>query len=129
MTNTTNQTKTIPSSFKINNKEYYSSEDLNTYDTAYFTGTHRNLRGIVKKKNIPESAITYAYVKDTKLIPSTETYVRAKLFLEAEWVKSNIPKMIQLKERPLEIKPVEVKPVAKGKQVVTKSSVPLKKSK
>ena len=111
MTNTTNQTKTIPSSFKINNKEYYSSEDLNTYDTAYFTGTHRNLRGIVKKKNIPESAITYAYVKDTKLIPSTETYVRAKLFLEAEWVKSNIPKMIQLKERPLEIKPVEVKPV------------------
>ena len=111
MNKTTNQTKPIPSSFKINTKEYYSSEDLNNYDTTYFTGTHRNLRGIVKKKNIPEYAITYAYVKDTKLIPSTETYVRAKLYLEAEWVKSNIPKMIQLKEKPLEVKPLEVKPL------------------
>ena len=90
-------TKQIPSLFKINTKEYYSSEDLNNYDTSYFTGTHRNLRGIIKKKNIPEIAIIYAYTKNTKLIPSTETYVRAKLYLESEWVQNNIPKMILLK--------------------------------
>ncbi len=89
--------KQIPSLFKINTKEYYSSEDLNEYDIAYFTGTHRNLRGIIKKKNIPESAIIYAYIKDTKIIPSTESYVRAKLYLEAEWVKNNVPKMMFLK--------------------------------
>jgi hypothetical protein len=95
-------TKQIPSLFKINTKEYYSSEDLNNYDTSYFTGTHRNLRGIIKKKNIPEIAIIYAYTKNTKLIPSTETYVRAKLYLESEWVQNNIPKMIQLKNKQLE---------------------------
>jgi hypothetical protein len=95
-------TKQIPSLFKINTKEYYLSEDLNNYDTSYFTGTHRNLRGIIKKKNIPEIAIIYAYTKNTKLIPSTETYVRAKLYLESEWVQNNIPKMIQLKNKQLE---------------------------
>jgi hypothetical protein len=44
------QTNNEPKIVKINTKEYFSSEDLNNYDTAYFTGTHRNLRGIVKKR-------------------------------------------------------------------------------
>ena len=94
--------KNEPLLFKINTKEYYSSEDLNNYDTAYFIGTHRNLRGIIKKKNIPMSVIMYAYIKNTKIVQSIETYVRAKLYLEAEWVRNNIPKMIQLKNKQLE---------------------------
>ena len=65
MSNTQNN---IPQSVNINGKLYFSTDDLNNFDTPYFNGTHRNLRGIVKKKNIPESAITYAYVKDNKLI-------------------------------------------------------------
>jgi hypothetical protein len=119
MNKITIHTKQIPSLFKINTKEYYSSEDLNNYDIAYFTGTHRNLRGIIKKKNIPEIAIMYAYIKNTKLIPSTETYVRAKLYLEAEWVNNNVPKMIQLKNKQVETKQVETKQV-ETKQVETK---------
>ena len=46
---------TEPKKIKINTKEYYLCDDLNTYDMAYFNGTHRNLRGIIEKKNIPES--------------------------------------------------------------------------
>ena len=121
-------TNTTPKSIKINTKEYYSTEDLNNYDTSYFTGTHRNLRGIVKKKNIPESAIAYAYYKDDKLVISTESYVRAKLYLEAEWVKSNIPKMIQLKNKSVQpiqpIQPIQTVSRAKISKKVIPSVVP-----
>lgn len=121
----TKQTNNEPKTVKINTKDYFSSEDLNNYDTAYFTGTHRNLRGIVKKKNIPESAITYAYVKDNKIVISTESYVRAKLYLEAEWVYTHIPKMIQSqKTKQQTVQQTEVKSLAVAK---SKISVTLKK--
>jgi hypothetical protein len=115
--------KNEPSLFKINTKEYYSSEDLNNYDTAYFIGTHRNLRGIIKKKNIPESAIMYAYIKDMKLIQSTETYVRAKLYLESEWVQNNVPKMIQLLLKNKQLKSVIDKVPNNKKIVISENKV------
>ena len=89
----------VPISIVINNKSYFSADDLNVFDVAYFIGTHRNVRGIIIKKNIPECNIVYAYIKDNKLIVSREGYVRSKLYLEAEWVFSNIPKMIQLNNK------------------------------
>ena len=89
----------VPSSVIINNKSYFSADDLNTFDVAYFAGTHRNLRGIIIKKNIPECNIIYAYIKDNKLVVSREAYVRSKLYLQDEWVFLNIPKMIQLNNR------------------------------
>ena len=85
-----------PEPIIIENKSYFLCDDLNNYDTNYFSGMHRNLRGIIKKKNIPETAVKYAYYKNNQLVISTESYVRSKLYLEAEWVDSNIPKMMQL---------------------------------
>ena len=92
----TKQNIKVPISVIINNKQYYSVDDLNTFDAAYFTGTNRNLRGIVIKKDIPEYNIVYAYLKDNKLIISREAYARSKLYLQDEWVNKNVPKMIQL---------------------------------
>ena len=85
-----------PEPIIIENKSYFLCDDLNNYDTNYFSGMHRNLRGIIKKKNIPETVVKYAYYKNNQLVISTESYVRSKLYLEAEWVNSNIPKMMQL---------------------------------
>ena len=76
----------VPIRVVINNKLYFSADDLNAFDVAYFIGTHSNIRGIIIKKNIPECNIAYAYMKDNKLIVSKEGYVRSKLYLEAEWV-------------------------------------------
>ena len=95
------QNTKVPISVIINNKSYFSADDLNTFDITYFAGTHRNLRGIVIKKNIPEYNIVYAYMKDDKLIVSREAYVRSKLYLQDEWVYENIPKMIQLNNKKL----------------------------
>ena len=86
----------VPISVIINNKQYYSADDLNTFDPTYFTGTNRHLRGIIIKKDIPEYNIVYAYMKDNKLIISREGYARSKLYLQDEWVFLNIPKIIQL---------------------------------
>ena len=91
----TKQNIKVPISVTINNKSYFSAEDLNTFDAIYFTGTNRNLRGIVIKKDIPEYNIVYAYTKDNKLIISREAYARSKLYLQDEWVFLNVPKMIQ----------------------------------
>ena len=71
------ETEIVPQLIKVNDKSYFLVDDLNSYDTPYFSGTHRNLRGIIKKKNIPEYAIMYGYVKENKFIVSNEEYVRA----------------------------------------------------
>ena len=99
----TKQNIKVPISVTINNKSYFSAEDLNTFDAIYFTGTNRNLRGIVIKKDIPEYNIVYAYTKDNKLIISREAYARSKLYLQDEWVFLNVPKMIQLNNNKINI--------------------------
>ena len=131
MSNTQNN---IPQSININGKQYFSTEDLNNFDTPYFNGTHRNLRGIIKKKNIPESVIAYAYIKDNKLIKSNESYVRAKLYLESSWVYKNIPKMINEYNKTLSnqtIQTVQTKPVSSQnvQPIVSKSKVTTNKTK
>ena len=99
----TKQNIKVPISIIINNKSYFSADDLNTFDPTYFTGTNRNLRGIVIKKDIPEYNIVYAYTKDNKLIISREAYARSKLYLQDEWVFLNVPKMIQLNNNKINI--------------------------
>ena len=128
MSNTQNN---IPQSVNINGKQYFSTEDLNNFDTPYFNGTHRNLRGIIKKKNIPESVITYAYIKDNKLIKSNESYVRAKLYLESSWVYKNIPKMINEYNKTLSNQTIQTKPVSSQnvQPIVSKSKVTTNKTK
>ena len=74
----------VPISVIINNKSYFSADELNTFDVVYFAGIFRNVRNIIIKKNIPECNIVYAYMKDNKLIVSKEAYVRSKLYLQDE---------------------------------------------
>lgn len=84
----------VPTVIIIAGKKYYNADDLNKYDPAYFIGTNKYSRGILKKKNISQSEYIYAYEKEGIWKISNESYSRAKLLLSESWTCSNVPKMI-----------------------------------
>ena len=76
---------------KINNNNYYSAEDVYKLYPSNFPNCGAKLRNIIEVKNLDKS--DYIYLKfDSKSkswIPSSESYSRAKLFLNKKWVDKN----------------------------------------
>ena len=84
-----------PSTLSLNNNLYYLAEELHTYDIAFFTKVYKNIRNIIKNKNLSADNYKYAYINKTgSWVESKESYARAKLLLAAEWVENNVPKVI-----------------------------------
>ena len=111
----------------INKKQYYIIDELRTFDLTYFIGVNRNLRGIIKKKNIPETNYIYGYNKDNKWIESNESYVRAKLLLEKEWCDLNVPKLIIEQSKKKIIKIDDIKEDDTKKKIIKVDDIKKKK--
>jgi hypothetical protein len=86
-----------PQSFTVENKQYYNTKDLKTYDPVYFHGTSRAIRTIVEKKIISEGDCLYAsFSKRKGWTPATnqkKPSSKATLLLLKSWVETHIPKM------------------------------------
>lgn len=101
-----------PQSFTIEDRQYFNTKDLKTYDPVYFHGTSRAIRKIVEKKKIPEGQYLYAsFSKKKGWTPATnqsKPSSKAALLLLKTWVETHIPKMtskniqeeLDLKEAP-----------------------------
>lgn len=93
-----------PNTIKLNKSLYYSADELHKYDIAFFTGVYKNIRNIIKIKNISIDNYKYAYVnKKCVWIESKESYARAKVLLTSEWVENNVPKVIIHKRQEIKI--------------------------
>ena len=77
---------------QINNKEYYSANDIYDFDNSFFYGCRNNIRNIVDKKNIGDKDHIFAYNKDNDWIISNIKYCKAKLLLSKDWCINNVPK-------------------------------------
>jgi hypothetical protein len=89
-----------PNTINLNNKLYYSADELHKYDMAFFAGVYKNIRNIIKNKNLSIDNYKYAYInKKGEWIESKESYARAKLLLESDWVENNVPKVIVAKKQ------------------------------
>ena len=76
-----------------NNVEYYDVNYINTINPAYFRGCSGKLRKIISVKKIQKEYYIYAYHNKHGLVISDESYFKARLFLDREWVDENIPGM------------------------------------
>lgn len=95
-----------PNALSLNNNSYYLAEELHAYDMAFFSKVYKNIRNIIKNKNVSADNYKYAYINKKGLwVESKESYARAKLLLAAEWVENNVPKVIIHKKQ--EDKPSE----------------------
>ena len=86
---------------KLQNKEYYLSNEIYVYDPSFFPGCQTNTRLMITRKKLSDNDYTYAYIKNTEWILSKGTYARAKLLLSSEWVENNVPKIIISKKKQL----------------------------
>ena len=77
---------------KINENEYYLSNDIYDFSKSFFYGTGNNIRNIINKKKIDDTDYIFAYQKKGEWIVSTIKYCRAKLLLSREWCIDNVPK-------------------------------------
>ena len=75
--------------------EYYQVKDIQAAKPEYFYGFTSRPRQIVKRKNIPESDVIYAYERGSDWIVSTESYRKAQLLISKSWSDKNIFKMAQ----------------------------------
>jgi hypothetical protein len=67
---------------------------------AFFSKVYKNIRNIIKNKNLSADNYKYAYINKTgSWVESKESYARAKLLLAAEWVENNVPKVIVHKKQ------------------------------
>lgn len=79
---------------KLNNKEYYLSNEIFVYDPSFFPGCQTNTRLMITKKKLSNEDYTFGYIKNKEWILSKDTYARSKLLLSSEWVDNNVPKII-----------------------------------
>ena len=90
----------IPKTTKLFGRFYYLAEEIYKYDSKCFSGMSvcKNIRIMIKKKNLKSNDYIFAYVKDSKWIISNSAYNKAKLFLSEDWTNNNIPKIIVLNQ-------------------------------
>lgn len=89
-----------PNTLSLNDNLYYLAEELHVYDMAFFSKVYKNIRNIIKNKNLSADNYKYAYINKTgSWVESKESYARAKLLLAAEWVENNVPKVIVHKKQ------------------------------
>ena len=86
-----------PTSFTVQNKEYYRAKDIKEYDPAYFHGTSRAIRHIIGNKCIPDDKYLYASTSKRKgwtpAADQKKPSSKAALLLLKSWVETNVPKM------------------------------------
>jgi hypothetical protein len=62
-------TSVPPNTYTINNKLYYSADELKTFDPLFFKGCGTSIRGVIKKHDIPETDYLYAMkLEDNPLV-------------------------------------------------------------
>jgi hypothetical protein len=70
--------------YNINNKLYYSADELKSFDTLFFKGCGSGIRGVVKKHAIPKTDYLYAMKIAYNPFVVTSKVLKAKLFLSEE---------------------------------------------
>ena len=75
---------------KLNNKEYYLSNEIFVYDPSFFPGCQTNTRLMITKKKLSNDDYTFGYIKNKEWILSKDTYARSKLLL------SSVSRTVQL---------------------------------
>lgn len=78
----------FPVPFKMGEKEYYNSKDLQAYKPEFYYGCTSKPRNIIMRKNIPKDAYTYAtFEKLSKnWNPTDESCKKAQLLISKQWV-------------------------------------------
>ncbi|ADO00400.1 hypothetical protein WIV_gp057 [Wiseana iridescent virus] len=84
----------VPNIITVDNKTYYSADELKLFDPLFFTRCGASVRGIVKKMNIPEIEYLYVgHIKGDNPPISKVSVLKAKLILSEEWVVAHLPKI------------------------------------
>jgi hypothetical protein len=86
-------TSVPPNTYTIDNKLYYSANELKAFDSLFFKGCGTSIRGIVKKHDIPDTDHLYAMKLEDNPLVMTSKVLKAKLFLSEEWAKTNLPSL------------------------------------
>jgi hypothetical protein len=86
-------TSVPPNTYTINNKLYYSADELKAFDSLFFRGCGTSIRGVVKKHDIPETDHLYAMKLEDNPLVVTYKVLKAKLFLSEEWSKNHLPSL------------------------------------
>ena len=92
---------------KINNNEYYNTEDLLKIKPDYFKLCCGKLRSIITWKKISDEYYIYAYEKDNKWILSNVKYVRSKLLLLKKFCEDNIMQYKLLSSQNVKKEPIK----------------------
>jgi hypothetical protein len=91
----------------VNNKSYFNAKLLKDYDPAFFIGTSRSIKTIIKKKNIVTDNFHYATNSKKfgwrSCIQQSNPPTKATLLLLESWVVSNVPKMMPAAEETKEM--------------------------
>jgi hypothetical protein len=82
-----------PNTYTINNKLYYSANELKTFDSLFFKGCGTSIRGVVKKHDIPNADHLYAMKLEDNPFVVTSKVLKSKLFLSEEWAKKSLPSL------------------------------------
>jgi hypothetical protein len=106
---------TKPVSVEIDNHEnqFYNAQDLKKFDSEFFHGTSRSVRGIIESKNIPTDSYLYATYNKKKgwNIYDNSPPTCAKLFISDKWVHEHMSSMATEPVEPVE--EVKEQPVKK----------------
>lgn len=79
--------------YTINNKLYYSADELKSFDQLFFKGCGTSVRGVVKKYDIPKTELVYAMKLEDNPLVVTPKVLKAKLFLSEDWAKTHLPSL------------------------------------
>ena len=82
-----------PNTYTINNKLYYSADELKSFDPLFFKGCGPSIRGVIKKYGVSHQDHLYAMKLEDNPLVVTSKVLKAKLFLSEEWSKSNLPSL------------------------------------
>lgn len=75
---------------KLNNDEYFNTEELAVIKPEYFSECAGRVRSIVILKEIPAESYLYAYQKNGKWIISTPQYSKCKVLLTKDFCIENL---------------------------------------
>jgi hypothetical protein len=83
----------VPNLLTVNNRNYYSADELKLFDPLFFKGCGQSVRGVVKKYTISEEEYLYVLTLEDNATLSNPKVLKAKLVLSEEWSKSNLPSL------------------------------------
>lgn len=82
-----------PEAIEYNGKTYYAGKDLLLYDKEYFVGTKTCARGIIVRKNIPDSEYVYLEKIGENYVERESKYKKANVYITCKWINKNMESM------------------------------------